>query len=343
MILSTVAFSVGAFVIGYMLTAWIRGFALRKGILDIPNPRSSHVAATPRGGGLAFVIVFLVAALIFVFLFSSSRNLWIALLGGGALVSIVGWIDDRRELSSWLRLFFYGLAIVWAVYWIGGLPRIETGIGVVHLGLLGYGVAWFVTFTFVNLYNFMDGIDGLAAGEGLVASAAAGGILAIAGDWELAVACWVLAAALAGFLRWNWPPAKIFMGDVGSNFLGFVFCILAIASENRGSMPILVWVILLSVFWVDGVATLTKRLLHGKPPYEAHREHAYQRAVQMGYSHKQVTSAILLVDLALGGFGFLTWRWPVLLLPVTLTIFGSLFVVWWHFSRERGHGAFRSD
>ena len=333
MILSTVAFCVGALVIGYMLTAWIRGFALKKGILDIPNPRSSHVVATPRGGGLAFVIVFLVAAVIFVFLFPSSRDLWIALLGGGALVSIVGWLDDRKGLSSWLRLFFYGLAIVWAVYWIGGLPQIQIGTGVIRLGLLGYGVAWFVTFVFVNLYNFMDGIDGLAAGEGLVVSAVAGAILAVAGDWELATACWVLAAALAGFLRWNWPPARIFMGDVGSNFLGFVFCILAIASENRGSMPVLVWVILLSVFWVDGVATLTKRLLHGKPPYEAHREHAYQRAVQAGYSHRQVTTVILLIDITLGGLGFVAWRWPTLLLPVTLAVFGSLFVVWWRFSR----------
>jgi len=326
------ALCLGSFVVSYALSAWIRSFALRKGILDIPNPRSSHVVATPRGGGLAFVIIFLAAVLAFLIVFPSHQSLWIALLGGGGLVSAVGWLDDRKGLSSWLRLFFYGLAIAWAIYWIGGLPRIETGIGVVRLGLLGYGVGWFVTFTFVNLYNFMDGIDGLAAGEGLVVSIAAGGILAVAGDWELAVACWVLAAALAGFLRWNWPPAKIFMGDVGSNLLGFVFCILAIASENRGSMPVLVWVVLLSVFWVDGVATLTKRLLHGKPPYEAHREHAYQRAVQAGYSHQQVTSAILLINLALGGLGFLAWRWPVLLLPVVLAVYVSLFITWWHFS-----------
>ena len=325
MIVSTVSFCVGAFVIAYMLTAWIRGFALKKGILDIPNPRSSHVVATPRGGGMAFVIVFLVAVLTFVFLFPSSRDFWIALLGGGALVSIVGWIDDRRRLSSWIRLFFYGLAIVWAVYWIGGLPQLRIGIATIRLGLLGYGVAWFVTFTFVNLYNFMDGIDGLATGEGLVVSIAAGGILAIAGDWELAIACWVLAAALAGFLRWNWPPAKIFMGDVGSNFLGFVFCILMIASENRGSMPVLVWVILLSVFWIDGVATLTKRLLHGKPPYEAHREHAYQRAVQTGYSHQQVTTTIMLINFLLAGVGFMLWHWQTAMLPGLFLVEGLLF------------------
>jgi Fuc2NAc and GlcNAc transferase len=330
--LQILALCLGSFMVSYALSTWIRGFALRKGILDIPSGRSSHSVATPRGGGLAFVIIFLATVLAFLFVFPSHQSLWIALLGGGALVSIVGWLDDRKGLPSWVRLFFYGLAIVWAVYWIGGLPRIETGIGVVRLGLLGYFVAWFVAFTFVNLYNFMDGIDGLAAGEGLVVSAVAGGILAIVGDWELAVVCWVLAAALAGFLRWNWPPAKIFMGDVGSNLLGFVFCILAIASENRGSMSIWVWVILLSVFWVDGVATLTKRLLRGKPPYEAHREHAYQRAVQAGYSHRQVTLTILLINLALGGVGFLAWRWPVLLLPVVLVVYALLFMAWWHFS-----------
>ena len=333
MILRSAVLCIGAFVIGYSLTAWIRAFALRKSILDIPNPRSSHVVATPRGGGLAFVAVFLLAVLLFIWLFPASRNLWFALLGGGFLVGGVGWMDDRKGLSSWLRLFLYGLAIVWAVYWVGGLPQVQTGIGAIRFGLLGYGVAWFVTFTFVNLYNFMDGIDGLAAGEGLVVSLAAGGILAIAGDWHLAIACWVLTAGLGGFLRWNWPPAKIFMGDVGSNFLGFVFCVLAIASENRGSVPVLIWVVLLSVFWVDGVATLTKRLLHGKPPYEAHREHAYQRAVQRGYSHQQVTMTILLINVVLAGFGFLVWHWPVALLPVVFLVGGSLLVLWWYFSR----------
>ena len=333
MILRTVLLCVGAFVVGCSLTAWIRRIALGKGILDIPNPRSSHVVATPRGGGLAFVSVFLLAVLLFIWLFPASRNLWFALLGGGALVSGVGWLDDRKGLSSWLRLFLYGLAIVWAVYWVGGLPQVQTGIGAIRLGLLGYGVAWFGTFCFVNLYNFMDGIDGLAAGEGLVVSIAAGGILAVAGDWELAVTCWVLAAGLAGFLPWNWPPAKIFMGDVGSNFLGFVFCVFAIASENRGSMPLLILGVLLSVFLVDGFATLTRRLIHGEPPYKAHREHAYQRAVQKGYSHQQVTMTILLINVVLAGFGFMVWHWPVALLPVVFLVGGSLLVLWWYLSR----------
>lgn len=333
MILQTAVLCIGAFVMGYSLTAWIRRVVLRKGILDIPNPRSSHVVATPRGGGLAFVSVFLLAILLFVWLFPTSRSLWFALLGGGFLVSGVGWLDDRKGLSSWLRLFLYGLAIVWAVYWVGGLPQVQTGIGAIRFGLLGYGIAWFSTFCFVNLYNFMDGIDGLAAGEGLVVSIAAGGILAVAGDWELAVTCWVLAAGLAGFLRWNWPPAKIFMGDVGSNFLGFVFCTLAIASENRSSVPLLIWIVLLAVFWIDGIATLTNRLIHREPPYKAHREHAYQRAVQEGYSHRQVTMAILLSDVLLAGFGFVAWYWPIVLLPIVFLVGGLLFVLWWYFSR----------
>ena len=327
------AILMGSFVASYFLTRWIRLFALRQGILDIPNPRSSHGKPTPRAGGLAFVSVFLLVVLLFIWLFPVSRSLWFALLGGGFLVGGVGWLDDRKGLSSWLRLFLYGLAIVWAVYWVGGLPQVRTGIGAIPLGLLGYGVAWFGTFCFVNLYNFMDGIDGLAAGEGLVVSIAAGGILAVAGDWELAVTCWVLAASLAGFLRWNWPPAKIFMGDVGSNFLGIVFCVLAIASENRGSMPLLILGVLLAVFVVDGIATLTRRLLHGEPPYKAHCEHAYQRAVQKGYSHQQVTMSILLINVLLAGFGFMAWHWPVALLPVVFSVGGLLFVLWWYFSR----------
>ncbi len=333
MILRTAVLCIGAFFVGYLFTAWIRSFALRKSILDIPNPRSSHVVARPRGGGLAFVSVFLLAVLFFVWLFPADRNLWFALLGGGFLVGGVGWLDDRRRLSSWLRLLLYGLAIVWAVYWVGGLPQVQTGIGAIPLGLLGYGVAWFGAFCFVNLYNFMDGIDGLAAGEGLVVSIAAGGILTVAGDWELAVPCWFLAAGLAGFLPWNWPPAKIFMGDVGSNFLGFVFCVLAISSENRSSVPLLIWVILLSVFLVDGIATLTRRLIHGEPPYKAHREHAYQRAVQQGYSHQQVTMTIMLINVVLAGFGFMAWHWPVALLPIVSLVGGLLFVLWWYFSR----------
>ena len=327
------AILMGSFVASYFLTRWIRLFALRQGILDIPNPRSSHGKPTPRAGGLAFVSVFLLAVLLFIWLFPVSRSLWFALLGGGFLVGGVGWLDDRKGLSSWLRLFLYGLAIVWAVYWVGGLPQVQIGIYAIRLGFLGYGVAWFGTFCFVNLYNFMDGIDGLAAGEGLVVSIAAGGILASAGDWSMATVCWVLAASLAGFLRWNWPPAKIFMGDVGSNFLGFVFCVLAIASENRGSVPLLIWVVLLSVFLVDGFATLTRRLLHGEPPYKAHREHAYQRAVQKGYSHRQVTMSILMINALLAGFGFMAWRWPVALLPVVFLAGGLLFVLWWYFSR----------
>jgi Fuc2NAc and GlcNAc transferase len=105
-------------------------------------------------------------------------------------------------------------------------------------------------------------------------------------------------------------------------------------------MPALLWVILLSVFWVDGVATLTKRLLHGKPPYKAHREHAYQRAVQAGYSHGQVTSTIMLINVLLAGVGFMVCFWSVALLPVVFLVEGLLFLLWWYFSRKKGRAGF---
>jgi Fuc2NAc and GlcNAc transferase len=263
-----------------------------------------------------------------VWLFDGNRPVWIGLLGGGFLVAVVGWTDDRKRLPSGLRLLFYGLAAAWTVGWLGGLPVVELGIFRLHLGIFGAAVAWAWIFCFTNVYNFMDGIDGLAAGEGLAVSAAAGALLLLRGDRELAILCWVLSAALGGFIPWNWPPAKVFMGDVGSNFLGFLFASLAIASENRGSLPVLVWGVLLLVFLVDGVFTFFLRLLRGERVSQAHHSHAYQRAVESGLSHTQVTSAILVLDGALVALAFAAQWHPYLLLPILLSCTALLFLIW---------------
>jgi len=313
------------------VTGAVRHFALRWGMLDVPGPRSSHTRPTPRGGGLGFVLVFYGAVISFFCIFPAERALWTALLGG-LLVAGVGWWDDRRSLSSWLRLGLYCLAVLWAVLWLGGLPRLSVGFRTLPLGALGYVLSWSATLAFLNIYNFMDGIDGLAAGEGLTTCLAAGCLLALAADWPLAIACWVLAAGLTGFLPWNWHPARIFMGDVGSNFLGFTFCVLAIASENRGSLPALMWVILLGVFVVDGGATFLRRLLRREPLWVAHKTHAYQQAVQRGYNHAQVTGAVLLINAALGALAALAWLFPVALVPALLGSWAVLLVPFLHYA-----------
>lgn len=322
----------GAVLVSGVITGAVRRFALRRGMLDVPGPRSSHVRPTPRGGGLGFVLVFLAAVTALLWCYPGDRHVWAAVLGGGLLVAGVGWWDDRRALSSWVRLALYGVAALWAVLWLGGLPNLSLGLRTLRLGGAGYLLAWLGTFAFLNIYNFMDGIDGLAGGEGLVVSLAAGCLLALAGDWPLATVCWALAAGLLGFLPWNWYPAKIFMGDVGSNFLGFTFCILAIASENRGSLPALVWMVLLGVFVVDGGITFLRRIARREQLYIAHKKHAYQRAVQRGYSHGQVAGAVLAINVGLALLAFAAWRFPVLLMPAFFGALVVLFLPYRHFA-----------
>jgi Fuc2NAc and GlcNAc transferase len=241
-----------AVALSWALTLAARRYALRRQMLDTPNRRSSHTAPRPRGLGIGFALCLFAWTLASFWLFPSDSQLWCALSGGGLLVGAVGWLDDRKGLPSWLRLLFYGLASAWAVAWLGGLPDLRLGTVSVPLGAFGYPLAWVGVFTLTNIYSFMDGIDGLAAAEGIFVTVAAGTFLFLSGVQGLALFCWVFGAALCGFIPWNWAPAKGFMGDVGSNFLGFTIAVLAIASEGRHSLPALIWVLLLGVFVVDG-------------------------------------------------------------------------------------------
>jgi Fuc2NAc and GlcNAc transferase len=170
----------------------------------------------------------------------------------------------------------------------------------------------------------MDGIDGLAAGEGASVGLLGWLLLAGAGDGGLSLVSLVLAAASAGFLAWNLPPARIFMGDTGSGLLGFLFGTLALASERSGQLPALGWIILLGLFAFDASVTLLTRVLRGQRWYEAHRSHAYQRAVQSGWSHGQVTGAALVMNLALGALVYVAARWPGLRLAAGLVALSGL-------------------
>lgn len=299
-----------AFILSWLGTGLVRRFAVRRNILDIPNARSSHEVPTPRGGGIVFSVLFLLALVGFLLAALPHMNLWIALLGGGILVVIVGWLDDCRGLPSFVRLSLYAVAAAWAAGWIGGFPDLPLGFANLHLGWLGYLVSWAFILAFTNIYNFMDGIDGLTGSEGAIVALAAGILLLCVGQPSVGWLFVGLSAALLGFLRWNWPPAKIFMGDVGSNFLGFVFATVALATGRFSSVSIWVWAILLGVFIVDGFLTFGRRLLRRLPPYKAHRSHAYQGAVQQGYSHAQVSLAIIGINLILVAVATMARQWP---------------------------------
>lgn len=302
--------------VSWLLTGQIRKFAIHQQILDIPNARSSHVKVTPRGGGLAFVIVFLLGLVGLLFSGLIELKLFMILMGGGVMIAAVGWQDDKSELSYRVKLIIHFLAAVWAVGWAGGYSIMNIGFMQLDLSVAGSIVAVFGTVWMINLYNFMDGVDGIAATEAVSVAVIMGCLLFWQGDFSISAICFLLAASVAGFLLWNWPPARIFMGDTGSGFLGFIFVALAMYSEMSRSLPLIVWIMLLGVFVVDATVTLLKRRSRGEKVFEAHRTHVYQLAVQAGYSHKQVTLCVLFINILLGIMAAVALLYPNYLLLI---------------------------
>ncbi len=306
-------FLASAAVLSWLLASRVRLYALDR-MLDIPNERSSHSRPTPRGGGFAIAVTTLGGIALASSLNWVPRDLAIALVGGGLMIATVGWIDDHRSLSPLTRFTVQFISAAWAMYWLGGLPSLSLGIFVARLGLAGLflgalGIVWAI-----NLYNFVDGIDGLAAGEA-VSTGVIGGLLLIGmGHPALALISLLIAAANLGFLPLNWSPARLFMGDAGSGLLGYLFATLAIASENSGAIPLMLWVLLLGVFIFDATVTLCRRIAQGHSWHHAHHSHAYQRLVQAGRTHAQVSSMILLFNFVLAILAIVAWKEPALFL-----------------------------
>jgi Fuc2NAc and GlcNAc transferase len=270
----------------------VRRYALRAKLLDIPNTRSSHSAPTPRGGGLAIALAFFAASLLLTFLDLLDVRTMLALVAGGA-IAWIGFLDDKRPLSAKLRFSVHLGAALTAVAVLGGIPaQILNGLGASH-NWIGLSLAVFVFVWATNLFNFMDGIDILAGSEAIYISAG-GAILNLlnGGDPGLTAALLCLSAATLGFLPWNWPPARLFMGDVGSGFLGFTLTVFAVATSRRGGIPIEVWAILAGVFLVDASVTLVRRMARGDPWLEAHRTHAYQHLALRWRGHLPVTLVV---------------------------------------------------
>jgi Fuc2NAc and GlcNAc transferase len=280
-------------------TGWVRHIALRRQWLDVPNQRSSHTTPTPRGGGIVIAFSLIVATGVAVLLGVVPTRLgWVIMVGGGG-TAIVGWLDDRQGLTAAARIAVHFTCATFAVALLGGLPEVRFGDESVRVGLLGSAAAVVFIVWCLNLYNFMDGIDGLASAEA-VCVALVGGAMSMAAPGVGPLSFLVAACAL-GFLLWNWAPARIFMGDAGSGLLGYVFGVLALASERTGGLPLLLWIILLGIFAFDATVTLTRRVLRGERWYEAHRLHAYQRLVSSGWSHRRVVLGVIGMDAALAG------------------------------------------
>jgi Fuc2NAc and GlcNAc transferase len=225
-----------------------------------------------------------------------SPRLFIALAGGGVAVAAVGFLDDRGSLPAGTRLLVHFVAGAWAVAWVGRVSMLEVGATVFRLGILGYVLSVIAIVWFLNIFNFMDGIDGIAASEAVFMSLAAVVLSAHLGlGGPTAAVAAIIAGASAGFLIWNWPPARIFMGDVGSGYLGFVIGVLALANGSRSPPLLWTWLIVAGVFVVDSTVTIIRRLLRGERLSVAHRTHAYQILAKKT-SHGAVTMAVIAID-----------------------------------------------
>lgn len=291
----------------WLLTWVIINFAPRIGLLDTPNERSSHVLTVPRGGGLSIYISSSLLIIFSYYLDFVSQSELITYLGATSAVALIGLIDDKAHVSPIIRLAVHFSAAILGIFCLNEFSSTLNLYGNSNLNSLLYITLALYTVWLLNLYNFMDGIDGIASIEA-VSCCASGMILNILfyntpGLNEILI---ILLASSLGFFLWNNPPAKIFMGDVGSGFLGVFLALISIEFFLKNPSSIFSWIIFLGVFITDASVTLLRRLLRRQSPLQAHRSHAYQYASRVFSSHK-------LVSYSVGGINFF-WLLPLGLL-----------------------------
>jgi len=264
---------------------------------------------TPRGGGLAIVVVVLVALISLCYRAIISLDVCFALSGSGIIAAMVGFWDDHRDVSVRTRILVHFLAASWILFWLGGFPGIATGITAWRVS---QNLFWLIGLVWLlNVYNFMDGVDAIAGSEAIFISCGAGLLLLWGGANGLAMVAFIIAAATAGFLLWNLPPARIFLGDVGSSFLGIILGALAIVSVRQGKLSMWVWAILFGVFIVDATITVGRRMMRGAKWYSAHRSHAYQYAARIYGSHGKVTAGVIVLNVIwLFPWAAVSYKWP---------------------------------
>lgn len=328
---------ISAVLLSYCAVLKMLSWGRKKGIMDLPNERSLHSRPIIRGGGLPVVCLSLGGWLISGFLLRSFPvYAFLAYAGGAALIALVGWFDDLNPLSSELRFVVHcGAALL--IIWAFGYPEV---IGVPFFGEARFGwfglllaLIWLVGLT--NAYNFMDGIDGIAGGQGVVAGIGWFLLGRQGAPHPIALLGLLLAAGCLGFLGQNWPPARIFMGDVLSTFLGFTFAAMAIIAAKDDPRLVAAGALLVWPFVFDTIFTLLNRIRKGERPGSAHRSHLYQRLVIAGCSHGFVSvlyighaaAGAALALLWMKGFFVKEWLVYIALGVLCFTLWLSAFVI----------------
>lgn len=293
----------------YLGVGLLRRWAKQRNMLDIPNERSSHTLPTPTGGGLVIVLISLLGLTIawmtvpawsFLMLFS--------FLSGAILIAAVSWWDDLRSLPNRLRFAAHSLGAIVVILGFGYWQNVDLPVlGPHSLGLWGLPITFLWLVGLTNAYNFMDGIDGIAGGQAVVAGLGWMALGWMSGQPLVSVLGMLLATSSLGFLGHNWPPARIFMGDVGSAFLGFSFAFLAVVAAKSDSRLAFVGVIFVWPFIFDAGFTFVRRLLNRENVFAGHRSHLYQRLVIAGYSHRTVTLLYCFLAILGGALAMFWW------------------------------------
>lgn len=301
-----------------LLVAYVSTFVIvrclpRYGFIDEPNERSSHDRPTPTLGGLGVIVGLLAGCLVL-----PSSDLFVPAAELAALCAILLVLarDELRPMGRLAKLCVQVLAGLTAMNWFGRLELVSIpGGGTIGLGAWGPPLTLLLYVAAQNLYNFMDGIDGLATVEGALASVAFAAVLWPSGPAFAALAA-VMGGAVLGFLPWNLPRARIFLGDVGGHLIGLVLVVLAVKGEGVG-IPLWVGGAVLGAFLFDSIYTIVRRALRGENVTMAHRFHLYQRLARMGWSHGAINVAYAAHTVVLGGgaIGYVRgWGWGVPLL-----------------------------
>ena len=292
----------------------------RFGLLDVPNERSSHASTTPRGGGLSIVLTTFLGLVLFNSFKNTTPNQIAPVMLSGAIVALIGLFDDLgnvRSISTRLGTHIVGAGI--GLWTIGGVPQFSVLSYAIEPSIIGNIFALLYVVWLINLYNFMDGINGLAGIEAISVCVLVSVLSARNGLAPTPIiSLLILASAVAGFLVFNFPFARVFMGDVGSGFLGLTFALLSLICANEKENMFWVWLIMLGVFIVDSSYTLCHRLINGENVKTAHRNHAYQVLARRLDSHRLVTVGVLIVNIF--------WLFPVAFLVVEERLAGVVAV-----------------
>jgi len=278
-------------ILSFLLTYLIKNYYIKNALLEEVNERSSHTVPTPHGGGIAIAVTWFVGLIYLQLTSQIESNIFYALLVG-VIISVVSFFDDIYELSPRIRLIAQAVVAFGGLFFLGGFNSLEFGLFSIENQIITNLFAFLLIIWFINLYNFLDGINGYAGSEALFLSIA--GFMLFGGDHFI-----VLAVAVLGFLYWNFGNAKVFMGDVGSTLLGYNVAIFTIYYANLDATNLWVWIILFGVFWFDATWTLMRRKLNHEKLSIAHKKHAYQRLTQARWSHTKVTNYAIALNILL--------------------------------------------